>query len=518
LTKPVFFRSPFALLPFLLLLGWKFLFFSLYQFKIEDLWHQQQLAVHLAHGYGPGYLYATAADVSQWYSEVLFKWPPLFSVLLAGLLRLTIPVGTATLLLAFVALLLLLSSIRSLVRQLQLSPAAQWLLWVLLLLNPVLTDLFSVTDLLSLGLWLTGLSLLMQVLLAGRKVPVVFLSVLLFLPAAFRYQYYPLILVLPVCVFLMGIMNRNKQLWKLGLLLTGGVLFFLLLQVVILNYYAGGGAYLADVPGGSAKNLSRMTPFFLYSFAPVYLPVNLFAERAAYDVQHLYRLASLISLLLFVLFLVLLLRHPATGRQQVFRFMAVSSIAFLFVYLSGLSLLFREQINGNSTFTYVQEPRYWGLALVLLPLLFALWMDAGFRSLLPQAALLALLINLPPLAYRLYKTINDPAHPARYTNRTAFKIQTDRLIRQNTAAYRKPVVLSCFDSDFALFNYSSPYAIASYDSLLNRGRIYASRPVWFYLITRDTLRPGEEQFIRNNSLQQKLREPGLYRLYVQPVR
>ena len=516
MQRPSFIPPPFSVVPFFLLLGWKVVFFILYQFKIEDLWHQQQLAVHLANGWGLHYLHASSGDLSHWYTELLLKWPPLFSILLAGLLKLHFSLPAATYCIVFLSLLLLLASVRIVVRLLQLSEPAQWFLWVILLLNPVLTDLFSVTDLLSLALWITGFALLLQQLMTGKKIPALLLSFLLFLPAAFRYQYYPLVLVLPASVLLMGFTNRNWKLQKKGIVLLAGVLLLVLIQGAVLRYVAGSGAYLADTPGGTVTNLTHMAPFFLYAFIPVYLPVNLLAAPMGMEVQQLYIVTGMVSLLLFVVFLLLLLRNPATGKHQVFRFMATLSVAALFVYLCALSLLYQQQVNGGSTFTYVQEPRYWGIALLLLPLLLVSWMDMNRLTILPQVALLALLLNGAPVAYRLYRTVTETAHPALYSYKTSFKLATDRVIQKDLKTSHLPVVFTCFDSDFGMLNHTGPYALASFDSLVNKGTLRMVKPVWFYMITRDTLRPAEAQFIRTNGLQLKLRQKDWYRLYRLP--
>jgi hypothetical protein len=508
-----FIRSPFSVVPFFLLLGWKLLFFILYQFKIEDLWHQQQLAVHLAHGWGLNYLHASVADLSQWNPELLLKWPPLFPVLLAGLLKLQLSIDTATYFLVFLAFLLLVSSVRILVGLLQLSAPAQWFIWIVLLLNPVLTDLFSVTDLLSLSLWIAGFAKLLQQLLVGKKIPWPLLAMLLFLPAAFRYQYYPLVLVLPVSVLLMALGNRNRKMQINGVLLLVGVSFLLLLQILILRYVAGSAAYLADMPGGSVTNLTRMAPFFLYAFLPVYIPVNVLAGPMGLEVQYLYSITGMVSLLLFVVFLLLLLRYPATGKHQVFRYTATMSIAVLFVYLCVLSFRYQQQVNGATTFTYVQEPRYWGIALLLLPLLLASWMDTSRLTIIPQIALLALLLNGAPVMYRLYRTVTESNHPALYSYRTSFKHAAGRLIESDVKTANRPVVLASFDFDFGMLNYTKPYALVPFDTLLSKGTLKSSKPVWFYMITRDTLQPAELQFIRTNQLQLKLRQKGWYRLY-----
>ncbi|HMO33066.1 MAG TPA: hypothetical protein PKE63_08655 [Lacibacter sp.] len=505
--------SPFSPLFLALFIAWKTLFFVLYQYPLEDWWHQQSLAINLYNGWGLQYLTASPADLAQWQPLTEFRWPPLLPLLLAGLLGLTggqmdLSAGILTAL----AFMVLAAALRSLVRQLQLAPLQQWVLWTWVLLNPVLTDLLSLSDLLSLACWLAGLAAVLRFSVTGAGPHPVLFSILLFLPAAFRYQYYPLVPVLPALLLYLAATNRNAQRMRQAAWLLGGVLFLLLAQVLLLRGLSGSGAWLADTWGGSLRNLTRIAPFFLQAFFPVYLPLNLLAEQGLANPVFLYQCAGLLSLALFTGFVFWLLRHPQTGLPAVFRFLSLAWLLVLLLYLCSLSLLFREQVNGPATFTYVQEPRYWATALLLLPLLFLQSFPALRRGGLILAMVL-LLANLAPAVLRLYKTATLPAHPALYSRRVDFKSQVLRQADDLLRREQRPLVLACFDADYAWHNSRRPYAVVSYAGLLRDGTVKSSRPVWFLLITFGPLRPDEEAFIRRNGLEEVITHPDGYHLY-----
>ena len=68
-----------------------------------------------------------------------------------------------------------------------------------------------------------------------------------------------------------------------------------------------------------------------------------------------------------------------------------------------------------------------------------------------------------------------------------------------TEKYR-PVVITCKDKDFTMYNFNKPYATAPYDSLMQLTKISTSKPIWFFLITDLKPNIAETIFINNNQL------------------
>ncbi|MFN4286188.1 MAG: hypothetical protein ACK4E8_09525 [Lacibacter sp.] len=507
--------------PLLLLFAWKLWLLWQFKFPIEDLWHQQQLATNYVHGYPLAYLHANPANLASWSTEAPYRWPPLLAALLATLAPLAGSVNNATFVTDALALLLLLGAVRSLVLYLQLQPVLQWGVWLLLACNPVLTDLLSTSDLLAAGFSLAALALhlRLQELQQHSGWQVALLVVLSFLPAAFRYQYYPLIFVFPAWMLWSSYRQGNKA----AVRFNGTVLLLLVLllglQAFVLRSVAGSPAHLPDIPGFSPHNLVRMSPFFLFALAPVYLYLNLWAGSDAETARLLYSLAGGTSLLLFTGMLWLLKQPPANSRHALFRSAALVWVGVLLLFLSALSISFRQQVHGTTTFTYVQDTRYWAVALVLLPLLLFSWLQQQprLRRWWYASALLLLLLGAGPLSYRLYKTCIKNELPQPYLMRVLPKERIAAAADSLQQLQKRPLVLSCYDADMAQYNWpGGAYATVAPEALLQQPALQAAQPVWLLLLTRDVPERRDSLLIQRLQLQLHEVVPGRCRIYRNP--
>lgn len=508
-------NSPFGTGFLLLLFVWKLFLLLTYKFPIEDLWHQQTLATNFTNGYGLHYLQASAADLSDWKQITLFRWPPLLSLLIGVITFVTKNTNTSVALIDSFSLLLFLYSVKKIIFSLQLDVRLQWMLWLLLFFNPVLTDLLSTSDWLSLSIWLFTFSYWNQFISKNKVsfLSVFVFSLLAFLPAAFRFQYYILVLAIPVYLIFQSIKWKQKHLVKRMALITGLIVFFISLQVLFITISSGSAILLKETTGFFPDNLSRMNPFFLNSF----FPANLFLNQAALffktDLLVLLPIAALISLTLFVLFLVRLLIRKKEGVDYYFQQLSLVTILILFLFLSLLSVFHKQQQNGSTTFTYVQEARYWSIALVLIPILaimnFKLEQTRRFR----YVFVLLLFLSAIPLTIRMGKTYVQKDPSSKFAYRMGPKNQIAALVTESLRESKRPVVMCAFDDDYALQNSNISYAVLPHDSLFLKRQITSKKPVWFFLITREV--PGEqmESCIQLNNLIQVAHQPGVYRLY-----
>lgn len=506
--------NPFGVFFFLLLVSWKVLFVVYYKYPLDDNWHQQTLAVNFANGFGVNYITASVHNLSDWSIETVYRWPPATALLTGLLLLLTKNISSAVHLLDGIALFLLLSAIRSIVNFLNFTNFQKWLLWLLFFFNPVLTDLFAASDLLSLACWLWSFYYTLRIANEPQKRSVLFpLIVLGFLPALFRYQYYVLIFCLPLAVAFWCYRGGNKLLLKRSLQwLTGtAVLFFL--QWFFIKQSGAVANPITDTVGFSPENLSRINAFFLSSFVPVYQFINAYPAGSGTNIIFLYQLAGVASLLLFCFFLYQLFRSSSTTAFSFLKFISLSSVSVIFFLLCFLSLIYKQQVNGTTSFTYVQETRYWGIAIVLLPLLLI-----GEQSFVEKHWLKILLWMCIAICafvslYRVQKTVIQKNSSSTYAFRMLPKKKINLAVEKTVAASPLPVVISCFDKDYAMGNYDKPYAVVSNDSLLNNRIIQSAKPVLLFLITRDTLTEAEENFIRVNNMLLIEQTSGVCRLY-----
>jgi len=467
------------------------------------------MAVNLSSGEGLHYLFASPQDLSAFSKVTEFKWPPLLTILLAGLLRVFGNMTLSTGILIAGSFILMFLSIRSILNALFFSNYIKWALWILFLFNPILTDVFSVSDIFSLSVWISGFALFIRYVQTGNRPHLLFWSFILYLPAAIRYQYYPLVFIIPALFFLTAENSEKKQYRRTGLILFAGVALFLSIQILILKSTGGQGAYIADIVEWSPKNLERLYPFFINAFAPFYLLINKGIEANHLDVKTTYRFFGFISILLFVGFSVLAFgtRNNNLRVKKAFIF----PIVFILIYLSALSIMYREQNNGGATFTYVQESRYWGLMYLLLPILAALMLKTTTvkRVFLVSAFILLLIPNV----IRTGKLLLTEDDSALYSHKMAFKRALSAQIERDQLKKMRPVVIACFDRDFAMYNADIPYATLPLDSLFSQSQIHHSVPVWLYVITRDTISETQAAWMASNGMQETQRRATKYRLF-----
>ncbi len=503
--------TPFQLPFFALLICWKWLFIILYKYPLEDIWHQKTLAINFVNGYGVHYLNASVSDLSLWNTETLFRWPPLNAILTGLLTNIIRNVDWAVSILDCVAILILFSAVRSIVALLQLSVKQQWYIWFLFLFNPLLTDLFSTSDLLSLSFWVLSFYFAYSYLLIEKKQSrTLFLLILIgFLPAAFRYQYYPIIFILPISYFFIGFQNRYKKLMYVGAVWAIGMLVLLIAQIMILKSITGGGIPVKDVVEFSPNNLNRITPFFLYSFSPIYLIINMASELLSYDLVFMYQLAGIISLVVFCLYIVQFkkqrIQKPA---DYFFRILALISVFAVFMLLCILSVYYRKQLHGISSFTYVQEPRYWGIIFILVPLLFVSDKAAITKKSVQWFLTICICFNTIFSIYRLQKT-NNIIGSKKMQNKKEILLSIDQAVEKNN----RPIIITSFDSDFSMYNSTTSYATVDYNSLLKSGKLMSSKPINFFLITGLKATKEEAIFIGNNQLIFMREINNLYSIY-----
>ncbi len=462
------------------------------------MWHQKTLAINFANGYGINYINASVADLSLWNTETLFRWPPLNAFLTGVVYYIVHNIDWAVSILDCLTILILFSAVRSIVFLLQLSEKQQWFVWLLFLLNPLLTDLFSTSDLLSLSFWMWSFYLAYHSVLIDSKkqTPLLLMVFIGFLPAAFRYQYYPLIFIMPVCLFLLGVRYKEKKLLIRSSLWAGGLFVLLFLQIVVLKFFSSAGIPVTDVQEFSPDNLSRMAPFFLYSFFPAYMFINSGAQIFSYNIVFLYQIVGMISLVTFCVYLITIVKSATTDfKDYFFKSFSLISIFSVFMMLCILSLYYRKQINGGTTFTYVQEPRYWGVVFILIPLFFIV--DKSFRTktILRMFLISCIVLNAILLIYRLQKT-NPMNGSAKMQTKKAIALAISTIIVED----QRPVIFACKDKDFGMYNFNKPYATVHYDSLMMQSKINTTKPIWFFLITGDKKSVEEERFIKSNQM------------------
>lgn len=201
-----------------------------------------------------------------------------------------------------------------------------------------------------------------------------FIALLLLLSASVKYMYVPLIFAFPLLYFYVGFKEKEKSPMNQGLILFITISFSLFLFIMVQQYNTGTVGYIKEETRGLFfDNLRAFHPFFLTSFVK---PESIFIFfRGNLNLNNLYILFKCLQ----IIFLLAIVGAIIKYKKPFFYFPPLQYLPTLFFFitiiLSGLlfSLSFfvgPEAVDNNQHWTYVEEPRYFGLIQVLTQLLF----------------------------------------------------------------------------------------------------------------------------------------------------
>ena len=328
------------------------------------------------HGISIGEVFAQ--DISATVYHPLINWPPGYSILLAPFYWMY---GgnyiAAGLTLEIIAAIVLIYFTR---RILQIFNVPLYLINLFTLINGFFIYYFYLvasSDAIAITLYIAALYY-MWVLIKKRSHPAMNLAIVVFTLltcAATKYLFIPVVFVIPLFLYLNGKWDSEAYLKKAGILS-----FFILL--------VGIGALLTwqKIISGSAAHISQPgTGFFpehladSYPFIPAAFlqpeSVGIVAGSSAETGTPVYRIFQLIHLLLGILAIYSLIKYLVRQKNQVISFtvrylVLTAAVCFVIVVLLSMLSLFvpMEQILPGWFWTYVEEPRYYGLAVMVLQL------------------------------------------------------------------------------------------------------------------------------------------------------
>lgn len=485
---------------------------------------------NLLSGNGLGFYVANPSNLSEIHFRYMNEWPPLAAWMLSVAKAMTGSGYAADMLLLGMGTLLILVVLRTLMQVLNLKVHAQSILWLILLSNPEPFRNLGITDLYGSLFLLWGVLLCIRTLQAPavRNRQLVVAGIFFFLPAAFRYQYYPLILLFPLYLLVAARLQQNRlqirQAW-----LTASVVFFLLTaQIAFLMQQAGTPAYMApDARGFYPENLVLAYPFLLKTFANVSYFENLMvAHIGGWILLVYYSLVYFISMFVCTQLLLHIVRRMRTAARlkkndavvhHTTHLVLLGTSLSVVLLLTALSLLYDQQRSPASPlgFTYVKEGRYFSAACLLLLLLAARLLQQ--RS-LPQLRLPEWTVPRLPRAYRWALAgllvinlslfgkfmVNAIAQPttAFQANWKPERQEVESVILKLQNKYELPVVVAAANKYFNFQSMgSNTGALQNYNDLLTGG-IRSSRPVQLVLITGKQLSDQELKFVYQKQAEQ----------------
>jgi hypothetical protein len=345
-----------------------------YFFNIRvDMSYQLMAMQNFIDGHGISAAKVLPSDLSTTLYEPLINWPLGYSLLLAPFYLLLgrnyIAAGLALSILAGMALIFVT---RAILKTLEIP---LYLINLFTLLTSFFVYYFyfiTSSDAVTITFFAAAIYYALLVIKSDKKSRknVILFNACLFICAYLKYLFIPVVFILPAFLIIIGLIERRAEIKK-----TGVVSFlFLFVSVGLLLWYqksiSGSGVYISSQGRGFfPENLQSAYPFIPASFIKpdtlgLLLPKGFASTICSYQWVHF---------LVLLCFLAYIIRNwYKTGWKQESLTTKYFYIAFLLsltisLLLMALSLrVEKEQYFPGILWTYVEEPRYYGLPNILI--------------------------------------------------------------------------------------------------------------------------------------------------------
>lgn len=407
----------------------------LYNIRVDRMY--QVIAMqNFVNGHGISLSKVLPADLSATIYEPLINWPPGYSILLSPFYILfNHNYILAGLTLDILAAIMLIFICRRILKILE-SPL--YLINIFTFLTAFFIYHFYViasSDAIAITFFLTAVYFALLVLKKGKSSIQITTAIIifLFLTGFIKYLFIPVVFVIPVFLFLKGYGENRKAVKKTGII-SFIFLAFSLIGVLLYQKYTGGSAIYISEPtrGFFPGNLLVAWPTYPASFIK---PETLAMLLPGIQTSAL-RIFQCIHIILFGAAFIFILRRinksgfkglSTTDSFFYLAFFLSVAITFLLMFLS-LRVAKEESFQGY-WWTYVQEPRYYGLVNVMLQIAaFLLYKyyrlnQSGFI----KYVFMGLLLLMIPEAFR---GIIFTANRITNVNREEYSWQFERSIQQ----------------------------------------------------------------------------------------
>ena len=435
-------------------------------------------AQHLLNGNGLSQALINSKDLSQSHFIPLNQWPPGFSLLFIPfylLMGKNYILAAITIGIIFSVLLIFIC--RSILKKLGLPLA-------LINLFTLLTGWWSYyfytlpcTDAVGITIFMSSILFTLKLLSSKKRNTSYTAGLIVTLLAAgfFKYLYILPALCVPVYIILKGYWSSNRSILKSGLI------SFLILILVFGSFLllqrmeTGNAAYIKSTARGFyPENLKAFFPFVSGSFMrpdtlQSFLNLNSETENIVFNSFQIISLAGLLLILFIFLKSNPIKRIRESNLLNDFFQLALFISLPVLAILTYLSLRVGKEIFDFGNWTYVQEPRYFGIAILLIQLsLFAVLHYCQKTELkkLRLLFLFFLLFMIPDFARGVFFTLNRVknfnSETYGWQQELAFQKKADSIIRQLASKNPADQIVLTGTSDW----------------MTNRAALYSRQPVF----------------------------------------
>lgn len=361
------------------------------------------------------------------------------------------------------------------------------------------------------------------------------IAFLLFICAAIKYLFMPVIFVIPIYLVLKGFADKDVVFRKAGLLI------FLMLTLTLggllgyQKYLSGSATYISSGGRGFLpENLLTAFPFITGSFSKPDTIALLFRKLAKVE-DRIFEVYQLVHCLLLVFLSAFFIKHLLQKRLR--QLTLPEHFFYLLFCVSGVTTLLlsvlsvhitREEILPGVLWTYVEEPRYYGLPNVMLHLGFFIFYSHYYSRVSRLMQYLLIVAGLF-LATEVLRGIYFDAHRLSKVGVEEYSWQTeDRIQRYADEVLKrrlrqqpvKKIVLtgSSFYINHRVSLYSYVPILKSPASINDLSSLKTSEPVLLFIILRKKDLDGFQSFLLNKEVKAEgdLDDYFFYTLYVRP--
>lgn len=487
----------------------------LYFFPLQETDYQMlyTAADNFLNGKGLGFTRSLPNDLSAFYFEGLRLWPPLTPVVLAltkSIVKTIFLTDLITISLSIFFIMLLSKKIMDL---LEIKNSYQSLLWLFAATNPDWIKTPGLSDLIG-GLFLLLAFYRCLCCINNRytgSFALITSSFVYFLPAAVRYQYYPVVFLFPCCLILSGWLIRDKKIITNAVISLFLVALFLSLQEICLHLYTHdslNSPLVQDRLGFYPSNLLMTYPLLLKVIINSgYLENRFLANHE--QLKIVYSLLSLLSILLLTTFLLSLfykrVRHTHKNKlldllPSIFALVISSGVVYTLFFLS-LSHNSRTGLPGG--WTYVADGRYYiGPSVLILVFFFKGLQCSSFLQKKPlksmlKYSMLFLLIYNTTLSGKFLYNISTHNIPDKEIGNREDRVAIEKIIR-HLAKDTLPVVATYSSNYFAFYPVQENYAVTNKISVLADSGYRTSRQIQLLFIVSGKQNEKQNNFLQRN--------------------
>ncbi|HEV8287324.1 MAG TPA: hypothetical protein VGQ09_23610 [Chitinophagaceae bacterium] len=338
--------------------------------------YQILAAENFYEGHGISLTKITAEDISSPVYEPLFQWPPGFSLLFIPFYILFnknyLPAAIAISLLSAIALIFFCRSILKILN----------IPHFLINLYTFITGFFiyyfyskPCTDATAITFFVIGIYFTLLLLKTNKYYlkNSVCIIIALIICGTIKYLYMPVVFIIPLFLILKGFLAESPIIKKTGVISFLTLLFTFVLLLIFQKYTSDSLGYIKEVERGFfPENLLAAHPFLCASLVKPESMEVLFSPKpeTAITIFHVFQLIHFLGILFLIIFTIKRLsvyrlkkNFPPDNFFYLFFFISLA-INFLLIALS--LWVSKEFVYTGRFWTYLEEPRYYGMINVLL--------------------------------------------------------------------------------------------------------------------------------------------------------